>query len=91
MRDVNSSRDLIWNVLRCEFGHSGIVMTDWQSVARGQAVSGEVLSSSNDLIMAGDAYQHKELYRALKQGKVDRATLEQSASRILKLCKELNA
>ena len=88
---VNSSRDLIWNVLRCEFGHSGIVMTDWQSVARGQAVSGEVLSSSNDLIMAGDAYQHKELYRALKQGKVDRATLEQSASRILKLCKELNA
>ena len=87
---VNSSRDLITHTLRCEFGFDGIVMTDWQSVAPGQADAGEVLSAENDLIMAGDKYQHRELLNAVKSGKTDKLHLQRCASRILSLCKQLN-
>lgn len=87
---VNSRHDLISDVLRGEFGFDGVVMTDWQTVARGQAVAGEVLAAENDLIMAGDRYQFEELYKALKTGKTDRRAAERSASRILRLCKELD-
>ena len=72
-----------------EFGHMGLVMTDWQSVAAGQADAGEVLAAQNDLIMAGDKYQHEQLFRALKSGKVKRSALEACASRILALCRAL--
>ena len=86
---VNSSPELISDVLRGEFGHMGLVMTDWQSVAAGQADAGEVLAAQNDLIMAGDKYQHEQLFRALKSGKVKRSALEACASRILALCRAL--
>ena len=88
---VNSSHDLIVNTLRCEYGHDGIVMTDWQSVAREQARAGEVLSAENDLIMAGDKYQHAQLLEAVKTGKAARSVLQKSASRILKLCRDLDS
>lgn len=87
---VNSSYDLIVNVLRREAGFDGVVMTDWQSVAKGQAVAGEVLNAENDLIMAGDKYQQKELLKAVKSGKTDRKLLAKSASRILRLSLELS-
>lgn len=87
---VNSSYDLIVNTLRCEFGFDGLVMTDWQSVGKGQAVAGEVLAAENDIIMAGDGYQYKELLKAVKTGQTDRKLLEKSASRILNLCRELS-
>lgn len=86
---VNSTYNLITNTLRNEFGFNGLVMTDWQSVAKDQAKAYEVLAAENDLIMAGDKYQHDELLRGLKEGKVNRSTLERSASRILILCKDL--
>ena len=88
---VNSSYDLITHTLRCEFGFEGVVMTDWQSVAVGQADAGEVLSAENDLIMAGDKYQRRELFDAVKSGKTDRLKLQRCVSRILSLCKELNS
>ena len=87
---VNSSSDLINGVLRCEFGFEGVVMTDWQSVAVGQADAGEVLSAENDLIMAGNKYQHKALLGAVKSGRTDRLHLQRCASRILSLCKKLH-
>jgi beta-glucosidase len=87
---VNSSYDLIINTLRCEFGFNGLVMTDWQSVAKNQAVAGEVLSAENDLIMPGDTYQQNTLLEAVKSGKVAKGILQKSASRILNLCKELS-
>lgn len=87
---VNSSYDLIVNTLRCEFGFEGVVMTDWQSVAPGQAKAGEVLAAENDLIMAGDKYQHKELFKAVRTCRTDRKLLEKSAGRILTLCKTLS-
>lgn len=88
---VNSSSDLINGVLRCEFGFEGVVMTDWQSVAVGQADAGEVLSAENDLIMAGNKYQHKALLGAVKSGRTDRLHLQRCASRILSLCKKLHS
>lgn len=87
---VNSSYELITNVLRNEFGFDGVIMTDWQTVAPNQAKADDVLSSENDLIMAGDKYQYQELLRALKSGKIKRLTLERSATRILLMCEKLN-
>lgn len=83
---VNSSKSLIADVLRSEFGFDGVVMTDWQSVAKDQADAGEVLDVENDIIMAGDKYQTDQLYKAVTSGKTQRSKLKESASRILSLC-----
>lgn len=87
---VNSSRSLIADVLRSEFGFDGVVMTDWQSVAKDQADAGEVLAAENDIIMAGDKYQTDQLFKAVSSGRTERKKLQESASRILSLCVQLD-
>lgn len=87
---VNSSKSLISDVLRCEFGFDGVVMTDWQSVAKDQADAGEVLAAENDIVMAGDKYQTDQLFEAVSSGRTARQKLMESASRILSLCSELS-
>lgn len=86
---VNSSKELCIDVLRGEFGFNGVIMTDWQSVAPGQAKAGEVIAAQNDIVMAGDGYQLKELLGALRTGATDRRAFEESASRVLRLCRQL--
>lgn len=85
-------RGLIEDILRSEFGFSGIVMTDWvvammeapKSTYRSTR-SPEVAMAGGDLFMPGGKADYNRLMEAVKEGTVTRKQLEINASRVLKM------
>ncbi len=95
---VHSSerRDLLQDVLRAEFGYTGVVMTDWIIAAMTGKQSrypapnaARIAAAGNDLTMPGGAGDFKALMRGLKNGTVTRGQLMRNATRILRLAKKL--
>ena len=93
---TSESRELIEDVLRCEFGFDGIVMTDW--VIAGQsdgaslhpaAASPRVASAGGELFMPGSPADYKALLDAVREGRVQRAQLLRNASRLVRMIAEL--
>lgn len=78
----NSSVDLVTTVLRVEWGFDGIVMTDWGSVAAGQAVPHEAIAAGTDIIMPGNGAMEKELAEAVENGLLEERKIQESASRL---------
>lgn len=78
----NSSVDLVTTVLRVEWGFDGIVMTDWGSVAAGQAVPHEAIAAGTDIIMPGNGAMEKELAEAVENGLLEERKIRESASRL---------
>ena len=89
-------RGLIEDVLRCEFGFEGIVMTDWvmsmmdskNSIYR-NSLSNEVAKAGGDLFMPGGKKDYENVLNALKAGTLDRKQLEINASRVIKMAAKL--
>lgn len=89
---TSEHRGLIEDVLRCEFGYQGIVMTDWvitlmtdkQSVYR-NALSDEAAKAGNDLFMPGGKADYNRVLKALKDGSLKREQLEIGATRVIRL------
>ena len=86
----SESFELINDILRCEWGYNGLVMTDW--IASGRSfckrskycapyASNNVLAG-NDLTMPGCPKDYKDIKKALRKGKLQRIDLVHSASRI---------
>ena len=95
---VHSSerRDLLEDILRCEFGYEGIVMTDWIiGVLSGKGnkypgpVSARIAAAGNDLTMPGNAGDLKNMLKGLKDGIVSRKQLEINATRVYRMAKKL--
>lgn len=80
---VVNSRDFCTEVLRDEWRFNGLVMSDWNSTE--QCSYEEAVNAGNDLIMPGTGKVKKELYNALKYGKLNKTQLENSAMRTLSL------
>ena len=78
-----NSGGLCTEVLRREWGFAGLVMSDWN--ATGQCSHAAAVNAGNDLIMPGNKGVRKALLEALKKGELDRAALDRSAARVLKL------
>ncbi len=95
---TSESRDLIENVLRCDFGYEGVVMTDWvisgmedkTSIHR-SAVSNEIVASGNDVVMPGSKKDDENIRKALADGRLSREQLMVNASRLLKIARKLTA
>ena len=95
---TSERRDLTEDVLRCEFGYQGIVMTDWLafglSNAKGSVYRSPkanlIAAAGGDLVMPGGSRDVKEMLEGLKDGTLTRNQLEINASRVLKKAKELN-
>ena len=93
---TSERRDLIEEILRCEFGFQGIVMTDWiisamyagknkypaPSAARTAAAGG-------DLTMPGSAGDLRALKKGLRDGLVSRRQLRINATRVARLAEAL--
>ena len=77
-------RDLLTDVLRCEWGFEGIVMTDWFSTGNGLGRNDLAIAAGNDLIMPGMGASRKEILKGLKEGTVTERQLKVSASRIIR-------
>lgn len=80
---VCNSKTLLTNVLREEWGFTGVVMSDWNAVD--QCSYAEAIHAGNDLIMPGSKTVAKALESALQEGKLDREALNMSAGRVLAL------
>ena len=89
-------RGLIEDVLRCEFGFEGIVMTDWvmsvmdskKSIYR-NSLSNEVAGAGGDLFMPGGKKDYENVLAALKDGRLDRKQLEINATRVVRMSRKL--
>ena len=91
-------RDLIEDVLRCEFGFEGIVMTDW-------VVGGGIMTSKqdihpavqpkltaaagSDIFMPGCKSDFKNMMKGLADGSLTRKQLQINATRIRRMTKAL--
>ena len=95
---TSQRRDLIEDVLRCEFGFQGIVMTDW--VTGGSFLSksakypvphaGRVAAAGGDLFMPGCGKDLEECKQLLASGELPRRQLEINATRVYRLSRKLN-
>ena len=94
---TSESRELTQDVLRCEFGFQGIVMTDWVVEGPGMYNSrrfprpdpGNVAMAGGDLFMPGSKADYDRLLKKLRAGKLTRQQLERNATRMLRFCKRL--
>ena len=89
-------RDLIEDVLRCEFGFRGVVMTDWIIAANygksnkyAAPNAAKTAAAGNDLTMPGGKGDFKAMLKGLKDGLVTRRQLEINATRVYRLAKKL--
>ena len=75
------NREVLTDILRGEWGFGGLVMSDW--------FGGEdpiaMLNAGNDLLMPGTGGQEAALRAALVSGKLSRAVLDASVTRLLEL------
>lgn len=96
-KHTSEHRELLEDVLRCEFEFDGIVMTDW--VTSSDILSADakypapeaykVALSGNDLFMPGSQQEIDNLTAALKNGHITREELIKNATRICRMAVEL--
>lgn len=88
---TSTRRDLIEDVLRCEFGFRGIVMTDW--VVQGGMIpkdakypgpaAADVAAAGGDLFMPGSKADVSNVLNAVKEGRLSKEQLRMNATRVL--------
>lgn len=93
---TSEHRGLIEDVLRREYGFSGIVMTDWviammtdKKSTHRNALSPEVVKAGGDLFMPGGKADYTRLCNAIKAGEITRKQLEINGTRVIKMVEEL--
>ena len=94
---TSQHRGLLEDILRCEFGFGGIVMTDW--VTGGSILSknakhpvphaGLVAAAGGDLFMPGSKKEIREITEALHDGRVTTEQLRINASRVIRSTQRL--
>lgn len=91
-------RDLSEDILRCEFGYKGIIMTDWV-VGNGvmnskadihPAVKPQLVAAAGgDLFMPGCKADFKNMMAGLADGSLPRKQLQINATRVYRMAKDL--
>ena len=81
---TNNSYDLCTDVLRCEWGFDGVVMTDWWATGKDTGHCDLAIKAGNDLIMPGSGAGKKEIKKGLQDGTVTKEDLERSCAVIIR-------
>ncbi|MBQ6217216.1 MAG: glycoside hydrolase family 3 C-terminal domain-containing protein [Erysipelotrichaceae bacterium] len=76
-------RELLIDILRCEWGYEGLVMSDWDAVDNCSYV--EAVKSGNNMIMPGTRNTYAALCKAIKEKELNREELQVSAYYALKI------
>lgn len=95
---ASEHQGLLLNILRRQFGYTGIVMTDWVTAGflfsrhakYASPDAAKVAAASNDLFMPGSKKELKEILKGLKKGTVSRSDLLINATRIKRVYNELH-
>ena len=77
--------DLLTDILRCEWGFEGLVMTDWGSTNDHAGHPELAAPAGNDLIMPGSDYDRACVLKAIEEGKLSPETVRRSACRVLRM------
>lgn len=77
--------DLLTDILRCEWGFEGLVMTDWGSTSDHAGHPELAAPAGNDLIMPGSDYDRTCILKAIKDGALPSDTVRRSACRVLRM------
>ena len=77
--------DLLTDILRCEWGFEGLVMTDWNSCTEHSGDPAKCAPAGNDLIMPGSDFDRQRVLEALADGRLTAADVRRSACRVLRL------
>ena len=79
-----NSYDICTKALRNEWGFDGVVMTDWFSTNKGQAINALAMKAGNDLIMPGGSYHKKELLKGVQAGVCTEEDLRRCCANVVK-------
>ncbi len=94
---TSESRALAENVIRCEFGYEGLVMTDWltAAIAGGKnhpyapPQAWRIAAAGGELVMPGTRRDWKNILDALEAGLLSREQLEINASGVWRAAQRL--
>ncbi len=95
---TSEHRGLIEDILRCEYGYEGIVMTDWvidmlstasENKYRG-ALANEVVKAGGDLFMPGCKTDFDRIMADLKSGAISKKQIQQNATRVCRMAEQLS-
>lgn len=78
-----NDRVLCTDVLRSEWGFSGVVMTDWFATGKGRASAALCIASGNDLVMPGSAGVRREILRAYRKGRISERAMANACKNVL--------
>ena len=95
---TSERKDLVVDVIRCEWGFDGLIMSDWYDSGvipnevsfHPPQMSSNNIKNGNDLQMFGRKNDYDILMKAVKEGEVTRDNLLESASRIYNTIELLN-
>ncbi|MBQ9662108.1 MAG: glycoside hydrolase family 3 C-terminal domain-containing protein [Oscillospiraceae bacterium] len=87
---------LIRDILKCEFGYRGIVMTDWVVMGMSNkksrypvADAGRVAEAGGDLFMPGSKKDAEDIRAAINRGALTTLQLQKNVSRVIRKIREL--
>ncbi len=80
-----NSHELLTDILRCEWGFKGLVMSDWGATNDKAAIPEACAPAGNDLIMPGNPYDRKRVAAAVENGSLAPKVIRKSACRVLRL------
>lgn len=94
---TSERHDLGVDILRSEFGFDGICMTDWLVRGMGSANGSiytvpdpaKVAAAGGNLYMPGSKADYKQLLEGYKAGTVTKQALQENATRVYRMAKEL--
>ena len=93
---TSEHRGLTHEVLRCEYGFRGIVMSDWVIAITAakdskyrEARAAESAMAGGDLFMPGSRNDYAGVLRAIRDGTLSRRQAERSASRVYRMARKL--
>ena len=73
------NHDTVTKVLRCEWGFTGLVMTDWTTDLN-LLNSAKAMKAGVDMMMPGIASDHRQIRKALKDGSLSIETVRRNAA-----------
>ena len=85
-----NSHELLTDILRCEWGFKGLVMTDWGSCDPGRGDAGKCTAAGNDLIMPGIQADYDAIIAGLGNGSITPEQVRRSAGRVLRMMLQAN-
>ena len=92
---TSEHRGLLEDILRCEFGYQGIVMTDWvisfiadKNARHPFANAGRVAAAGGELFMPGCKGDAKEIRKALDSGSLTEQQLRENVGHLLARIRE---